>query len=291
MTLQVRDVTAGYGPQPVFTNVSLNVDAGELVLLVGPNGCGKTTLLRTIAGSLCLRQGSVHVDGEDVGAMSATRRARRIAIIAQSGELPERFTGAECVMMGRTPHVRFLSGESARDVAVVREAMRLTGCWEYRDRRSDELSGGERQRILIARALAQEPDLLLLDEPTSHLDLRHQVETFSLVVRLCREQGLAALGVVHDLTLAATFGDRIVLLADGAIVADGPPARVLQEDVLARVYGTRVRVLAHPLTGRPVVVPEISRLAGPDLDWLARVADPDIQGEARTRAAIGEAHP
>ena len=129
--------------------------------------------------------------------------------------------------------------------------------------------------MLIARALAQEPDLLLLDEPTAHLDLRYQVDTCSLIVRLCREQGLAAVGVLHDLSLAATFGDRIALMRHGRIVADGPPARVLRAGLLAEVYGTPVHVIAHPLTGLPIVVPDVSRLAAPDIAWLARVADPE----------------
>jgi iron complex transport system ATP-binding protein len=178
--------------------------------------------------------------------------------------LPERFSAFEVAMMGRTPHLRLLQSEGARDIRIVREAMERADCWDLRSRPVDELSGGERQRVVIARALAQEPDLLLLDEPTSHLDLAHQAETFRLVLALCRERGLAAIAVVHDLTLAAAFADRIALLHEGRIVADGEPGAVLTEDAVARVYGIAVRVLRHPATGRPVVVPDAAVAGDPE---------------------------
>jgi iron complex transport system ATP-binding protein len=276
MTLELHQLSAGYPGRPVLTDIDLRVDSGEFVLIAGPNGCGKTTLLRAITGSSDVTTGEVIIAGESTLSMGAAERARRVAVVAQSPILPERFSAYECVLMGRTPHLGFLANEGPRDFAVTKEAMRVAGCLHLASRAVDELSGGERQRVLIARALAQEPDVLLLDEPTSHLDLRHQMDTCSLVVRLCREQGLAALGVLHDLTLASTFGDRIVLMHGGRIVEDGPASRVLRPEVLADVYGTRVRVLAHPMTGRPIVVPEFSRLSGPDVAWLARVADPDV---------------
>ena len=276
MTLELHQLSAGYPGRPVLTDIDLRVDSGEFVLIAGPNGCGKTTLLRAITGGSDVTTGEVIIAGESTLSMGAAERARRVAVVAQSPILPERFSAYECVLMGRTPHLGFLANEGPRDVAVTKEAMRVAGCLHLANRAVDELSGGERQRVLIARALAQEPDVLLLDEPTSHLDLRHQMDTCSLVVRLCREQGLAALGVLHDLTLASTFGDRIVLMHGGRIVEDGPASRVLRPEVLAEVYGTSVRVLAHPMTGRPIVVPEFSRLSGPDVAWLARVADPDV---------------
>jgi iron complex transport system ATP-binding protein len=158
--------------------------------------------------------------------------------------------------MGRTPHLRLLQSESRRDVDITRAAMERADCWELRDRPAHEMSGGERQRVLIARALAQEPELLLLDEPTSHLDVAHQVETFELVRGLCREQRLAAIAVVHDLTLAAMYADRLALMSDGRVVADGAPSDVLRAETIEEIYGVRVRVLPHPGTGRPVVVPD-----------------------------------
>ncbi len=276
MTLAVRGLGAGYPSRDVLHDIDLDVARGELVALLGPNGCGKTTLLRAITGVLHVSQGSVAIGGVQAAALKPAEIARRVATVAQSATLPEGFTSFECVLLGRTPHLRLLQSEGPRDIAVVRAAMERTGCWDLRDRLATQLSGGERQRVVIARALAQEPDLLLLDEPTSHLDLQHQVEAFRLVLDLCRDQDLAALAVVHDVTLAATFADRIALMSGGRIVAAGPPARVLREDLLRRVYGIPVRILAHPVTGRPIAVPETVQLAAPDIAWLERVADPEM---------------
>jgi len=272
--LRVRDLTAGYGRRDVLHEVSLDVDRGELVALLGPNGCGKTTLLRAISGHLTPAVGEIAIDGRSARSYDARSLARRIAVVSQSAPLPERFTALQCVLMGRTPHLGTFQSEGPHDIAVVRAAMERASCWDLRARPADQLSGGERQRVVIARALAQEPDLLLLDEPTSHLDLQHQVETFRLITALCRQHELAALAVVHDVTLAATFADRVALMSGGRIVAADEPARVLQEDLLSRVYGVPVRVMHHPVTGRPIAVPETTRLAGPDIAWLARVADP-----------------
>jgi iron complex transport system ATP-binding protein len=281
--LSIRGLHAGYGDRPVLMDVDLDVQAGELVALIGPNGCGKTTLLRAVSGVIS-STGAMSISGADARAMDGRTRARNIATIAQAGTLPERFTAFECVLMGRTPHLGIFQSERAHDVEVVRQAMERTACWSLRRRIVDELSGGERQRVLIARALAQEPEVLLLDEPTSHLDLRHQVESFSLVASLCRGQGLSALAVVHDITLAATFAERVVVMSAGRIVADGLPAAVLRPRLLSNVYGIAVRVLSHPVTGRPIVAAEPTRLAEPDIAWLERVADPD-EAHPRVEAA------
>jgi iron complex transport system ATP-binding protein len=256
--LEVKALRAGYKHREVLRAVDLRVERGELVALAGPNGCGKTTLLRAISGVHMPTSGDLLVDGVQIAEVNGTQIARRVAVVAQSAVLPERFSAFEVALMGRTPHLRLLQSESERDVAIVREAMQRADCWDLRSRPVDELSGGERQRVVIARALAQQPELLLLDEPTSHLDLAHQADTFSLVRSLCRERRIATVAVVHDLTLAAAYADRIALMHDGRIVADGAPGAVLTEETIRRVYGTPVRVLAHPETGRPVVVPEVT---------------------------------
>jgi iron complex transport system ATP-binding protein len=256
--LEIHAMHAAYGSHDVLRGIDLRVSAGEAVAIIGPNGCGKTTLLRVVSGVHARASGSVRIEGSDVSRMPAAEIARRVAVVAQSAPLPEGFTAIEVVLMGRTPHLKLLESESMRDVEVVRRAMERTGCWDLRHRFVQELSGGERQRVIIARALAQQPSLLLLDEPTSHLDIQHQVETFRLVVSLCREEKLAAVAVVHDLTLAAAFADRVAIMEHGRIVADGRPADVLRADVVARVYGIPVRVFSHPETGRPIIVPEVN---------------------------------
>lgn len=256
MMLELRGVEAAYGARRVLRGIDLRVAAGELVAIAGPNGCGKTTLLRVASGARAAERGDVLLEGQRVGDIPARRLAQRVAVVTQAAALPDRFSAFDVVMMGRTPHLRLLQSEGGRDIEVARAAMLRTRCWDLRGRPVDELSGGERQRVLIARALAQEPRLMLLDEPTSHLDVAHQVETFRLLRELCAAAGLAAVAVVHDLTLAATFADRIALMAGGRIAADGAPADVLRAEAIERVYGVRVRVLAHPRTGRPVVVPD-----------------------------------
>jgi iron complex transport system ATP-binding protein len=247
----------------VLAGVDLDVAHGQLVALAGPNGCGKTTLLRVISGVHHAASGTVAVDGVEVRAMKPAALAKRIAVVAQSASLPERFTALEVALMGRTPHLRLLQSESRRDLEITRSAMRRADCWELRDRPVDQLSGGERQRVIIARALAQEPDLLLLDEPTSHLDIAHQAETFRLLDELRIERNLAIVAVVHDLALAAVAASRIAVMHEGRIVADGAPDDVMREDTIERVYGVPVRVLAHPDTGRPIVVPAAASIAQP----------------------------
>jgi iron complex transport system ATP-binding protein len=258
--LSVRDLHAGYGHRAVLRGVDLDAARGELVAVIGPNGCGKTTLLRAVAGVLPF-QGEIDVDGKGVRGTSPRNLARRVAVVTQGVALPQGFSAFQVALMGRTPHLRLLQSEGRHDIDVVRSAMERADCWDLRDRPVEELSGGERQRVVIARALAQEPDLLLLDEPTSHLDVQHQVETFRLVAELCREQHLAVVAVVHDLTLAAMFADRVALMSDGRVIACGAPADVLQPHTIEAVYGIAVRVLAHPVTGRPIVVPEAAALS------------------------------
>jgi len=258
--LSIRGLHAGYGPRAVLRGIDLEAAQGEIVAVIGPNGCGKTTLLRAAAGVLPFR-GQIDVDGVPVRGARPRDLARRVAVVTQGVALPQGFSAFQVALMGRTPHLRLLQSEGRRDLDVVRATMERADCWHLRDRPVDELSGGERQRVVIARALAQEPGLLLLDEPTSNLDVQHQVETFRLMADLCRRQRLAVVAVVHDLTLAAMFADRMALISDGRVVACGAPGDVLRPHIIETVYGIAVRVLAHPVTRRPVVVPEAAALA------------------------------
>lgn len=259
--LSVRALTAGYASRTVLDRVDFSAARGELVTLLGPNGCGKTTLLRCISGVHPPASGTIALDGDDIASLGPAAMARRVAVVAQAAMLPGGFTAFDVALMGRTPHLRLLQGETRHDVAIVRAAMERADCWHLRARPVDELSGGERQRVVIARALAQQPDLLLLDEPTSHLDLAHQVETFRLMRELCREQQLAVVAVVHDLTLASLFSDRVVLLSEGIVAAEGTPAGVLRADVLERTFGVAVRVIHDPASGAPIVVPDVASSA------------------------------
>ncbi len=236
-------------------DVSLSAAAGEVVGLIGPNGSGKTTFVRAVTGVIKPISGRILLSGRDASHLPQRDVARLVAVVPQEPTLPAAFTALECVLMGRTPYLRLLENESSRDIDASRRAMRETDTWELANRRLGELSGGERQRVIVARALAQETPVLLLDEPTAHLDVGHQVAVLSLMRTIARQQGKAIVSVVHDLTLAGQYCDRLVMLRAGSVIATGTPDEVLRPDLLADVYGLAVEVFPHPRTGRPVVAP------------------------------------
>lgn len=252
--LALIDVSAGYGARPVLEEFSLEVRAGEVVALVGPNGAGKSTALRLAAGLLRPRRGRVELDGRDLAVWNRRELAQRLAVVLQLQTTPPLMLVRDYVALGRTPYVPFLANESHHDWQVVQRSLLLAGAADFAERRLDELSGGERQRVLLARALAQEPSVLLLDEPTSNLDLKYQEIILSLTRRMAREQGLACLVVLHDITLAGQFADRVCILDRGRQVACGSPGEVMQAASLSAVYDTPLEVLRHPVSARPIVV-------------------------------------
>ncbi len=256
--LQAAEVTVTYrtaeGPITALDGVSLDIHAGKMVGLIGPNGSGKTTFIRAVTG-VAPAQGSIAIGGLATGGLPPQDVARLVAIVPQEPSLPPAFTALDCVLMGRTPHLRLLQNEGPHDIEIAREAMLATNTWGIAERRLGELSGGERQRVVVARALAQETPLLMLDEPTAHLDIGHQAAVLGLVRSIARTEGKAVLAVVHDLTLAAQYCDRIVALKSGRVVAQGAADEVIHPEILRQVYGMDVRVLRHPDTGLPVVAP------------------------------------
>jgi iron complex transport system ATP-binding protein len=252
--IAIEDVTVERGDEVVLEDVSAAVDAGECVGLVGPNGAGKTTLLQCINGALSPDRGSVTVDGGDITDLSAAERGRRVATVPQHPTIPFEYDVETVVAMGRTPHLGRFDRVDADDREAVQAAMERTETVDFADRSITTLSGGERQRVLIARALAQEPVALLLDEPTTSLDVDHQQRCLE-VVRDVVDDGCAVLTPIHDLDLAARFCDRLLLIADGDVVARGAPADVLTSATVERVFGVEAAVEPHPVTGTPTVVP------------------------------------
>ena len=224
----------------VLSSVTLDVAAGEFVALVGTNGAGKTTLLRLLAGTLPPAAGRITLGGRSIATMSRIDAARRVAYLPQSLELPDGFRVSELVEMGRAPHAQRLFGVTDGDRLAVERALRAAGASELAGRYPGELSGGERQRVLVAMALAQEPQLLLLDEPTLHLDLAHQLALLESVSRLQPARELAVVAVFHDLNLAASFAPRVAVLAEGRIAADGRPEEVLTPALVEEVFGVTV---------------------------------------------------
>ncbi|MFF5447923.1 ABC transporter ATP-binding protein [Streptomyces sp. NPDC012888] len=250
VALAVEGLTYGTAGRVLLDSVDLTARPGETVGVVGPNGSGKTTLLRCVYGALRPGGGRILVDGADAAGLGVRARARRMAVVPQDATGVLGLTVREVVAMGRSPHKRFWEQDGPADARHVTEALRTVGAQDLGGRRYEELSGGERQRALLARALVQEPGLLVLDEPTNHLDVRYQLELLGLV------RGLAAtaLLVLHDLNLAASFCDRLYVLADGRVAAAGTPAEVLTEGLLGEVYGVRTRIGTHPTTGAPSIV-------------------------------------
>jgi iron complex transport system ATP-binding protein len=252
VAVQVRDLRVALDGTPILQGVELRVAAGEWVTVIGPNGAGKSTLLRAVGGLLPFT-GSVSLLGTELGRLRRRERARRVATVAQSPVVPPGMAVFDYVLLGRTPYIRPLGRESAADLAAAAEVLDRLSLTRFADRTLDTLSGGERQRVFLARALAQAAPLLLLDEPTSALDIGHQQEVLELVDQLRRSHGLTVLATMHDLSTAGEYADRLVLIAGGRIVADGSPAEVLTEELLATHYRARVQVI--PGSHGPLVVP------------------------------------
>ena len=229
----------------VLSDVSFKCGAGEWLSVIGPNGAGKTTLLRVLSGMIRSQQGRVHVCGGELGEMSPRQRARQAAVISQHPIVPPGVKVLDYVLLGRVPHLGFGLRRSEEDHQIVRDLLRRLQAEQFADAPLSDLSGGERQRIVVARALAQETPVLLLDEPTSALDIGHQLEVLELLDELRKERGLTIVSTTHDLTLAGQFADRLLLLADGKVAADGRPAEVLTREVIEEHYGAQVEILAR----------------------------------------------
>ena len=240
---------------PLFEGLSLTVQPGEFVGLIGPNGSGKTTLLRLLSGTLAADGGEIFLAGRPIRSYRPRDRARIVAVVPQESQVLFNFTVLEMVLMGRAPHLGLLGLEGPRDFEIAREALQQMDLIGLENKPLREVSSGERQRARVARALAQEPRVLLLDEATAFLDLKHRMRIGLNLVRLNREQGLTIVAISHDLNLAARFGSRLVILERGHLVADGEPASVLTPDLLRRVYETEAVVARDPKSGAPYVIP------------------------------------
>jgi iron complex transport system ATP-binding protein len=252
--VSVENITAGYDGQPVLRDVRLTVAPGEFLGLIGPNGCGKTTLLRVISGVLPTMAGIVTVQGKNLREIGRRKLAQIMACLLQDLSLDLDFTVRELVLMGRSPHLPRIGSETQRDFEVTEHVMGLCDVSHLANRSITELSGGERQRVLVAMCLAQEPRVLLLDEPTSHLDIGHQLSVLDLIARLNRQTGVTVIAVLHDLSLAAEYCQRLLVLNRGRVAALGTPAEVLTAEMISTVYGASVLIEPNPLSGKPHIV-------------------------------------
>jgi iron complex transport system ATP-binding protein len=255
--LQVDSLSVAYNHQPILKDISFQAPTGAILGIIGPNGAGKTTLIRAISGVLPLENGRICVDGEDLKRLGVTERARRVAVVPQARNLPPAFTGRELVQLGRTPHLNWLGSFSHCDEEKVFRALERASAVNLADRRLGELSGGEQQRLLLARALAQEAPLLLLDEPTTHLDLKYQIELLDQIRELAHQSGLTVVVALHDLNLVARYSDQVALLAGGELIATGAPEEVLRPEQLTAVYQLELQVISQTASGRPVILPAV----------------------------------
>ncbi len=258
--LRLESLSVAYGEKVVLRNVELNLEEGCVLALIGPNGAGKSTLIRAVSGLIPHQHGRIFVAGEDMERLSLIERSRRMAVVPQARNLPGTFTGWDTVSLGRTPYLNWLGQLSEQDEAIIADAMAQTDTRHLAERLVGECSGGEAQRLLLARALTQEAPLLLMDEPTTHLDLQYQFNLMELVRRLAHPDSpeippRAVLIAIHDLNLVARFADRVALLVKGQLMALGTPDEVLQPDLLSQAYRIPIEVFQHQKYHFPVVIP------------------------------------
>lgn len=254
-TLVVQDLRAAYADQTILSGLSLDVPSAQITAIVGANACGKSTLLRCMSRLLVPLRGSILIDGKSVHHMPPRTLARQLGLLPQSPVAPDGITVIDLVSRGRHPHQGLFARWDKEDDAAVATALEATATADLAERAMDELSGGQQQRVWIAMALAQQTDILLLDEPTTFLDISHQIEVLDLLTDLNRERGTTIVMVLHDLNLAARYADFLVALARGTIHSSGPAASVLTEDMVRDVFGLDSRVLEDPISGKPMMLP------------------------------------
>lgn len=253
--IRASQLVFGYKDQSVLNQLNMDIPEGVFTAIVGPNGCGKTTFVKQLIKSLKPQSGELSLFDKPLSNYSHKALGKVIAYVPQATQIGFDFTVEEVVMMGRYPHLRRFQAESQRDKDIAAEAMKATGVWHLRHELANELSGGEQQRVIVAKALAQEPQVLILDEPISHLDLHHQVELMSLIRRLPREKGITVVAIIHDLNLAMDYSDHVVMMQQGRVAYAGPPTETISEASIKSIYNLEVCLIENPITGNPHVIP------------------------------------
>ena len=253
--LKFEGVHTGYGSKEVIKGFTADIHKGEFVGLIGSNGTGKSTLLKCLSGLLPITGGRIVVGGRDNAGLKQRERSQMVAVVPQSFDIDYDFTAEDIVLMGRNPYLSYKDRESAEDYRIVEQAMKMTKTLGFRGRMFNELSGGEKQRVIIARAIAQEPDIILLDEPTSALDVHHQIEVMELIDQLNKNDHMTVVAVLHDINLASRYCGRLIMIQGGRVVADGPPADVVIERNLKQLYNMKMLVRENAVFEKPEIVP------------------------------------
>ncbi len=253
--LKIDNLSWNYGDKEIIKNVHLKMERGKFYAIVGPNGSGKTTLLKNILRHLEPSKEKIFVDDKDLMAYSHKGLAMQLASVPQNTQISYDFTAYDVVMMGRSPYIKRFSNETLEDDEIVIRAMEITDTLHLKNNSIQEISGGERQRIIIARAIAQQAKVMLLDEPISNLDMNHQIQVLDTVKKLCSESKLTVITVLHDLNIASQYADEIIFIQNGQILERGLPEEILREDLIKKVYGTNFHLMTNPVTKKPLVIP------------------------------------
>lgn len=256
--IQAKQLVFAYQQQPVLNALNMEVPQGAFTAIVGPNGCGKSTFVKQLIKSLKPQSGDIHIFGKPLNSYSHKALGKLIAYVPQATQIGFDFTVEEVVLMGRYPHLKRFQSETPKDREIAAEAMKATGVWALKDKPANALSGGEQQRVIVARALAQEPQILILDEPISHLDLPHQVELMALIRKMAQEKGITVLAIIHDLNLALDYSDYVVMMQGGQVHYSGIPTEIISERSIREIYGLEVCMIQNPVTGNPHVIPKMA---------------------------------
>lgn len=256
--VELKNLTFSYDEEEkILNNVNLNIENGKFYTILGPNGSGKTTLMRIISKSLNTSQNTVFIDNKDIYSLKNKVLAKKVSTVPQNTVVEFDFSAHDIVLMGRAPHISRFSSENEEDLKIVQSAMEMTNTWHLRHKSINALSGGERQMVVVARAIAQESEIVLMDEPISHLDIHHQIELLNQIKSLNENKHKTIIAVLHDLNIAASYSDYMILMYKGRIHTFGPPEEVLKADKIKEVYGVNVHIIENPLTGKPFIIPVI----------------------------------
>ena len=252
--IEINNVSFSFEKE-VLKNININIERGKFYTILGPNGSGKTTLLRILSKSLHMDKGEIFIDEKELTQIKPKVLAKEMAVVSQNTEFEFEFLVQDIVLMGRTPHISRFRLESGEDIEIAKNAMQMTNTWEFRDKSINTLSGGERQRVVVARAIAQKTGIILLDEPISHLDIHHQIEIMNQLKQLNKNENITIIAVLHDLNIAAAYGDHMILMHDSGVYKNGTPEEVLTEDIIKKVYGLEVYITKNPKTGKIFIMP------------------------------------
>ncbi len=253
--IKIENLNWNYGSEIVLNDLNLTIEKGKFYTILGPNGSGKTTLAKIITKSLDIPSDKVFLISEDLSKMSNKQTSKRIATVPQNTIIDFDFSVMDIVLMGRAPYIKRFQSESSYDMEIAKNAMKKTNTWQLKDKKIDQISGGERQRVIIARAITQNTEILILDEPISNIDIHHQIQLLDVLKTLNREKNITIITILHDLNLAAQYSDEIILLSKGEIMAKGNPQEVLTKEIINEVYNIKVDMVINPSTGKPYIIP------------------------------------